>query len=102
MTDSETVSIIELQNRIRIRLAELGFLSGATSSNIERHLAHVGILSRNFAAQTLPLFLTVSPDHADSIAQLITSIKCDLDELRDAITDLEPDLILLMEFLNRG
>ncbi|HWR34723.1 MAG TPA: hypothetical protein VN622_02495 [Clostridia bacterium] len=101
MSRSETESIVELQHRVRIRLAELGFPPGRAASNIERHLAEIAVLARAFTEDTLPLFLSLSTDHDESLSRLAVSIKCDLEELRDALTDVEPDLIELMQFLNR-
>lgn len=73
---------------------------GLALENLSRNLAHVSVLGRNFAEHTLPLFLSVSPGHHESLANLSVSLKCDLDEIRDALTDLEPDLTLLLELLN--
>ncbi len=100
MSDSETIAIVDLQQRLRERLAELGFPPGTAADNVEHHLAEIAVLGRNFAEHTLPLFLTLSLDHRESLAQLIVSIKCDLDQLRDTLTDIEPDLVDLMQHLN--
>ncbi len=100
MSDSETIAIVDLQQRLRERLAQLGFPAGATSSNVEHHLAEIAVLGRNFAEQTLPLFLSLSLEHRESLARLIVSIKCDLEQLRDTLTDIEPDLMELMQHLN--
>ena len=100
MSDSETSAIAELQARIRSRLAELGYPSSVSADNLAHHLAEISVLSRNFYDTTLPLFLSLSPDHQDSLARLSASIKCDLEEIRDQISDLNPDLHELMHFLN--
>ncbi len=100
MSDSETSAIIELQQRLRARLLELGFAAGPVSSNVEHHLAEIAVLARNFAEHTLPLFVSLAPEHRESLARLVVSIKCDLDQLRDALTDIEPDLLELMNYLN--
>ncbi len=100
MSDSETGAIVELQQQLRDRLAQLGFPAGKTSSNVEHHLAEIAVLGRNFAEHTLPLFLSLSLEHRESLAQLIVSIKCDLEQLRDSLTDIEPDLMDLMHYLN--
>ncbi len=100
MSDSETSAIIELQQRLRLRLLELGFPPGQASSNVEHHLAEISVLARNFAEHTLPLFVSLSPEHRESLARLIVSIKCDLEQLRDSLTDIEPDLLELMNYLN--
>lgn len=100
MSDSETIAIVDLQQRLRERLAELGFPPGTASSNVEHHLAEIAVLGRNFAEHTLPLFLSLSLEHRESLARLIVSIKCDLDQLRDSLTDIEPDLVELMQYLN--
>ena len=100
MSDSETGAIVELQQRLRDRLAQLGFPAGTTSSNVEHHMAEIAVLGRNFAEHTLPLFLSLSLEHRESLAQLIVSIKCDLEQLRDSLTDVEPDLMDLMHYLN--
>lgn len=100
MSDSETAAIISLQSSLRQRLLELGMADGLPLENLSRHLAHVSVLGRNFAEHTLPLFLSISPEHHESLASLSVSLKCDLDELRDALTDVEPDLLTLMQLLN--
>lgn len=100
MSDSETTAIVELQQRLRDRLDQLGFPPGTASSNVGHHLAEIAVLSRNFAEHTLPLFLGISIEHRESIARLIVSIKCDLEQLRDNLTDVEPDLMELMHYLN--
>jgi hypothetical protein len=100
MSNSETEAIVALQGRLRQRLLELGMAEGLPLENLSRHLSHVSVLGRNFAEHTLPLFLSISPEHHDSLASLSVSLKCDLEELRDALTDVEPDLLTLMQLLN--
>jgi hypothetical protein len=101
MSDSETASIVELQQRIRVRLDELSFPNNHVAANLERHLAEISVLSRNFFDHTLPLFLTMSTEHSQSLAQLGATMEADLDELRDSLNDVEPDLRELALFLNK-
>jgi len=98
----ETERIIELQHRISIRLAELGYADAASANRISRHLAEISILEQAFGQTTLPLFLTLNRDNSDALAQIAVSFKCDLEELRDALTDVDSDLQALMDFLNRN
>lgn len=100
MSDSETSAIVDLQQQVRDRLLQLGFPTGTAASNVEHHLAEIAVLGRNFAEHTLPLFLGLSLEHRESLASLVVSIKCDLEQLRDNLTDIEPDLMELMHFLN--
>jgi hypothetical protein len=100
MSDSETAAIVSLQCRLRQRLIDLGMPDGLPLENLSRHLAHISVLGRNFAEHTLPLFLSIDAEHHDSLASLGASLKCDLDEIRDSLTDVEPDLLALMQLLN--
>jgi hypothetical protein len=99
MSDAETAAIVSLQSQLRQRLIDLGLPPGSPLESLSRQLAHISVLGRNFAEHTLPLFLTIAPEHNDSLARLSVSLKCDLDELRDALTDVEPDLVTLMQLL---
>jgi hypothetical protein len=101
MSDAETAAIVSLQSQLRQRFIDLGMPPGLALENLSRHLAHVSVLGRNFAEYTLPLFLTIAPEHNDSLAALSVSLKCDLDELRDALTDVEPDLAALIQLLTQ-
>ena len=74
---------------------------GTPVENLSRQLAHISVLGRNFAEHTLPLFLSIAPEHSDSLAHLGMSLKCDLDEIRDSLTDIEPDLIEFVQLLRR-
>lgn len=100
MSDLVTQRIMELQTRLRIRMAELGF-TGAAGSNVVHYLAEIGALSRDLADQALPLFLELSPAHTQALASVVAHIKWDLEEIRDAIQDMEPDLTELLKLLRQ-
>lgn len=101
MTTKQTAEIVELQQVIEARLVDLGFIERPAVANISRYLAEFVVLSRVFAGDTLPLFLTIDTSHRDALAQLIVSIKCDVEELRDSLTDIDADLHALMAYLNQ-
>jgi len=91
---------MELQSRLRIRLAELGF-EGVAASNVVHRLAEVAGLAQDLAGDSLPLFLELSPAHQQALAEVMALLKRDLDEIKDAIQDLEPDLTELLKFLQQ-
>jgi hypothetical protein len=96
----ETERIVEVQHRILIRLAELGYVDADSANRISRHLAEISILGQAFGQTTLPLFLTLNRNNSDALAQLAVSLKCDLEELGDALVDVDSELQALIEFLN--
>ncbi len=98
MNDPTTKRIIELQTRLAEKLQKLGF-NGVPAANVSHRLAEATALAKDLADESVPLFLDVSPDHRDALASLAAHIKLDLDELRDNIMDLEPDLTELLKLL---
>lgn len=100
MTLKLTAEIIHLQQKVAIRLAELGYADSPSADKIARHLAEIAVLGRSFAQDTLPLFLSLDAKHTEPLAQLIVSIKCDLEELGDSIRDSDPEIRSLMQYLN--
>jgi hypothetical protein len=100
MADGATERMIELQKKLTIRLAELGF-QGQAATNIVHHLAEIAVLAGDVREECVPLFLELSPEHRDALVSVVAHIKLDLDEIRDGITDLEADLTHLLEFLQK-
>jgi hypothetical protein len=100
MSDRTTERIMELQSRLRIRLAELGF-EGVAASNLVHRLAEITALARDLADDSVPLFLELSPAHREALARVVAHLKWDLDELKDAIQDMEPDFTELLKFLEQ-
>ena len=100
MTDVTTQRIMDLQSRLRIRLAELG-LEGVPASNVVHHLAEISGLAHDLSESSVPLFLELSPTHSQALAEVVSQIKCDLDEVKDAIQDMEPDFTELLKFLQQ-
>ena len=98
MSDLTTQRIMELQSRLRIRLAEIGF-EGVQAGNVIHHLAEIAALAEDLAAHSVPLFLELSPAHKQALAEVTAHVKRDLDELRDAIQDMEPDFTELLKYL---
>ena len=95
MSDPETSEIIVLQSSLIRRLQEVG-LEVRSRDSLARELAHVAVLGRSFAERTLPLFLSMDADHKDLLHQVVISMKRDLDELGDAIRDIELDFPALI------
>ncbi len=92
--------MIELQKRLTIRLAEVGF-QGPAAANIVHRLAEIAVLAGDIHNDCIPLLLELSPAHRDALVNVVAHIKLDLDEIRDGITDLETDLSHLLEFLQK-
>jgi hypothetical protein len=101
MTEHLTSEIVELQGKIRMRLLEFGYADVFSAMRLSRHLAEIAVLGESFRKTTLPLFLTLCSDSVASLAQLTVSMKSDLEEVSDAINDVQEDLRDLMEFFNR-
>jgi hypothetical protein len=100
MSDPTTQRIMELQSRLRIRLAELGF-QGAQANRVLHHLAEIAALAHDLASQTVPLFLELAPEHKEALLEVGAHLKRDLDELRDGIQDMEPDFTELLKHLQQ-
>jgi hypothetical protein len=100
MDDPVTHRIMDLQSRLRIRLAELGF-EGVQAGNVVHHLAEIAALANDLSADAVPLFLELSPAHKQALAEVVAHLKRDLDEIKDAIQDMEPDLTELLKYLQQ-
>jgi hypothetical protein len=100
MGDAATERIIDLQNRLRVRMAELGF-EGIAAARIVHHLAEISVLARDLADESVPLLVELSHDHREALARVVAQIKLDLDEIRDGIQDMEPDITELLKFLRK-
>lgn len=94
-----TEQILELQKQLDSRLGELGFASHHQVANIVHRLAEVSVLGRALSSESVPLLLGLSSEHKEAVARLLGAIKLDLQEMRDAISDMEPDLNELVQFL---
>ena len=92
---------IELQTTIRERLQELGYADPVSADRVSRHLAEIAIQGEYFSSETLPLFLNLDPDNLGSLRAVFTSMKCDLAQIGDAVSDLADDLEQMSEFLHR-
>jgi|SRR3954462_6424364 hypothetical protein len=99
MNPELTQQTVALQQHIHTRLNELEYADGHSAENISAHLAQIAVLGRLFSESTLPLFLTLDREHGESLAQVVISMKCDLEEVRDALHDVDADLQSLVEFL---
>lgn len=96
----EIKKIGELQNRIQARLEKLQFQPQDSIGSIVHHLAEVAFLGEKLSRFSLPAFLEEAQDDRGRLADLVVEIKMDLDEMKDAIADMQGDLVFLMNHLN--
>jgi len=99
MGDSETEYIVELQPKIAQRLEELGFASGRDV--LAHSLAEIASRSRTLDQHALPLLLSLDARHRRGLAEVTVALKSHLDAMQDAITDAQPGLNALVDFLLR-
>lgn len=100
MPDENTRKFADLQEQLRVRLEQVGFADGAAASRLSHHLAEIAVLGKQLAEETIPLFLTLDPDNNKILLSLATAMKCDIEELGDAITDVHEDMLSLMSFFD--
>jgi hypothetical protein len=99
MSDAETRYVIELQTRLSEKLQALGFPADLHARDLVHHLAEIAARCHTFEQQSLPLFNQLAPQHRRSFAQLLLEIKADLDAIQDSITDVQPALQALFDYL---
>ena len=99
-SDEEVKQILNLQERIGRRLDELKFVDKEAEGEIIHHLAEVAVLGQKIAAMSLPQFLSLATEEEEKLADLAVDIQTDLDEMKEAISDMETSLLKLVNFLN--
>ncbi len=97
----KTEKILELEKRLDSRLGELGFASHHQVANVVHRLAEVAVLGQTVASESVPLLVDLSAEHKEAMARVLLSIQLDVQEMRDAINDMEHDLAEIVQFLRR-
>ena len=90
---------VELQQRIQMRLEELGFADPVAIARISRLLSEIAVLGQEFAEHSLPLFLTINRENRSSLGVLSASFKADLEQIGDVVSDVRQDLFELVDYL---
>jgi hypothetical protein len=98
MDDAITQRILELQQQVTNRLAQFGYADADSTLRSGRHLAEISVYGERFANVTLPLFLTLHDENRTAVIELVLAMKTNLDELRDALLDVEADLQNVVDF----
>jgi len=98
--ESEVQQILELQKQIEQRLIQLGFVGDDDAmGNIIHHLAELSVWGKKLSQEALPAFLTLSLQKKAELADLIVDMNSELTEMKEAIEDMEPAFIELMNLL---
>lgn len=98
--NEEVQEILSLQEHIGRRLDELKFVNLEAKGEIIHHLAEVAVLGRKLAERSLQQFLSLPAEDGEKLADLAVDIQTDLDEMKEAISDMETSLLKLVNFLN--
>jgi hypothetical protein len=101
MGDSETRDVVELQTRLSEKLRMLGFGGDPHAKDLVHHLAEIVARGRTLDQQVLPLLLSLQEEHRRPTAELTIAIKGHLEAIQDSITDVQPALRALTDFLLR-
>lgn len=99
MADRETEDVIAIQTALTGKLAALGFPAGPALGDLAHHLSEIAALGKTFSQESLPLLLSMSPEHRASFATLVAQIKYDLESIRDSINDADTGLADLLSHL---
>jgi hypothetical protein len=102
--DEETKAlqyIRNLSNEILRKLASLAALAPEANGNIAHHLAEVCLSGTTVATQIVPQLLTVPTTDFEGLATLSHDLMTELQEIRDGIDAILPDITALMNRLNQ-
>jgi len=96
----EVKQILNLQEQIKEKLIQLGFVGDDDSmGSVIHHLAELSVWGKKLAHRTVPSFLSLPLEKKEDIGCVIVDLNYELTEMKEAIEDLEPALIKLMNFL---
>jgi hypothetical protein len=109
MTDSngnevrmdEVKLIVDLQERIGRKLNDLRYADSESAGNIVHHLAEVAVLGNKLFTVSVPKLLALPAERSPELADIAVEIQHDLSEMKEAIDDIELQLIKFVNFLNR-
>ncbi len=96
----EVKLISSLQERIARKLSDLRYTDDESAGDIIHHLAEVAVLGNNLFKDSIPKFLALPIERTSDLAEIIFSIKWDLEEMKEAIADMDPHLLKLGNFLD--
>ena len=98
--ESEVQDILRLSKQIEERLIQLGFVDDDDAmGNIIHHLAELSLWGKKLSQESLPSFLNLPLQRKEELGQLVVNMNYELTEMKEAIEDMEPALIELMNFL---
>jgi hypothetical protein len=98
--EAEVQETLRLSRQIKERLIQLGFVGDDDAvGNITHHLAELSLWGKKLSQEALPAFLTLTQQKKEELAELIVDMNYELIEMKDAIEDMEPAFIKLMNFL---
>jgi hypothetical protein len=92
---------LELSNQLSQKLVLLSVVSPESSGNIAHHLAEVCLSSRTVNDEIVPRILSTSPSDSEALAELSHDLLTELQEIRDSIDAMSPDITALMNALNK-
>jgi len=99
--DSEVRQVLKLSTQIKERLTELGFVDDDAMGNIIHHLAELSVWGKKLSQEVLPAFLTLPLKRKQELGELVVDTNYELIEMKQAIEDMEPALIKLMNFMTQ-
>ena len=98
--EAEVREIVRLSKQIQERLIELGFVQDDDSiGNISHHLAELALWGKKLSQEALPAFLSLPLQDKDKLGDLVVDWNHDVFEMKQAMEDMEPALVKLMNFL---
>jgi hypothetical protein len=92
--------LLDFQERIDRKLKDLSFTDGEAAGDIIHHLAEVAVIGNKIFASTVPGFLALPADRASDLADVVVDLQHDLWEIKEAILEMDPHLLKLVNFLN--
>ena len=92
-------TVSELQDRIALRLSNVGFHDH--DGTIAHHLAEVVYLGGRLAENDLPAFLNLPVKEGDALGEIVVGLVNDLDEIKEAIIEMEKAMVQLMNHLTK-
>ncbi len=96
----EVKLISSLQERIARKLSDLHYADDESAGDIMHHLAEVAVLGYKLFEVSIPMLLSLPPERSSQLGDVAVDIQHDLWEMKEAIDDMEPHLIKLVNFLN--